>query len=215
MQPGDVLDGRFELERIAGIGGMGTVFRARDRTSGEPVAVKMLRSGPGDGSARFLREIRVLQTLRHPGIVRYVADGATPARELWLAMEWLEGESLQQRLSRGGLTAAESVVLVRRLAEALGAAHAQGILHRDIKPSNIMLPGGELERAKMLDFGVARVSDARATRTGIMIGTPGYMAPEQARGSKEVGPRADVFALGCVLFECLTGRLAFTGDNVM
>jgi tetratricopeptide (TPR) repeat protein len=215
MHAGDVVDGRFEIERIAGTGGMGTVYRARDRVTGDPVAIKMLRASRGDGSNRFLREISVLRTLHHPGIVRYVADGRTEEDELWLAMEWLEGTSLHHRLARGGLTAGESLVLVRKLAEALGAAHAQNILHRDIKPSNIMLPGGEVDRPKLLDFGVARVADTRATRTGIMIGTPGYMAPEQARGSKDVGPRADVFALGCVLFECLTGRLAFQGDNVM
>ncbi len=217
MQPGDLVDGRFELEAVAGTGGMGTVYRARDQTSGERVAIKVLRAGPGESALRFAREIRVLQTLHHPAIVRYVADGHAPTGELWMAMEWLEGESLQARLARTGLTAAESVALVRRIAEALGAAHDAGIIHRDVKPSNIMLPGGELERAKLLDFGVARLADAArgATRTGVMIGTPGYMAPEQARGSKEVGPRADVFALGCVLFECLTGRHAFQGDNVM
>jgi serine/threonine protein kinase/tetratricopeptide (TPR) repeat protein len=216
MQPGDLVDGRFELETVAGTGGMGQVFRARDQ-SGERVAIKVLRAGPGEGALRFQREIRVLQTLHHPAIVRYVADGRAPTGDTWLAMEWLEGESLQARLARTGLTAAESVTLARRVAEALGAAHDAGIIHRDVKPSNIMLPSGELDRAKLLDFGVARLADAArgATRTGVMIGTPGYMAPEQARGSKEVGPRADVFALGCVLFECLTGRHAFQGDNVM
>ncbi|MGE5181437.1 MAG: protein kinase domain-containing protein, partial [Acidobacteriota bacterium] len=217
MQPGDLLEDRFVLEAVAGSGGMGTVFRARDRSTGETVAVKALRAGGGDGAQRFAREIRVLQTLHHPAIVRHVADGVARTGEMWLAMEWLEGESLAQRLGRSGLTAAESVHLVRRLAEALGAAHERGIVHRDVKPSNIMLPGGELAQAKLLDFGVARVTDAArgGTKTGVMIGTPGYMAPEQARGAKDVGPRADVFALGCVLFECLTGRVAFVGDNIM
>ena len=215
MQPGDVLADRFALEAVAGSGGMGTVFRARDRSNGEVVAIKALRAGSGDTGQRFAREIRVLAQLHHPAIVRHVADGVAPTGEMWLAMEWLEGESLQQRLARAGLTAAESVALVKRLAEALGAAHDRGIVHRDVKPSNIMLPGGDLARAKLLDFGVARVSDVAHTRTGLMIGTPGYMAPEQARGSKDVGARADVFALGCVLFECLTGRVAFVGDNVM
>src|SRR5512142_3566759 len=109
MHAGDVLDDRFEVERIAGTGGMGTVYRARDRVTGEAVAIKALRAGRGDGSNRFLREISVLRTLHHPGIVRYVADGRSDDDELWLAMEWLEGQSLHQRLARGGLTAGESV----------------------------------------------------------------------------------------------------------
>src|SRR5689334_25363930 len=104
MLPGDVVDNRFELDRIAGAGAMGTVYRAIDRTTGEPVAVKVLHSGPTE---RFIREIRVLAALRHPGIVRYIADGKTPAGELWLAMEWLAGENLAQRLGTTGVTAQE------------------------------------------------------------------------------------------------------------
>ena len=159
----------------------------------------------------------MLGALRHPGIVRYIADGRTRAGELWLAMEWLEGESVQQRLARAGLTATESIALVRRVSEALGAAHERGVVHRDVKPSNLWLTNGELERVKVLDFGVARITggDRNRTRTGVMIGTPGYMAPEQARGDRDIGPRADVFALGCLLFECLTGRVVFVGDNIM
>jgi tetratricopeptide (TPR) repeat protein len=217
MKPGDLLDGRFDLERVAGSGGMGTVYRAVDRTSGEPVAIKLLRSTAADTMGRFAREIRVLAALRHPGIVRYIADGRTPEGELWLAMEWLDGQTLSHRLAHGGLTAAESIALARRVAEALGMAHERNVVHRDVKPSNLFLPDGDLERIKVLDFGVARITDATrdATRTGVMIGTPGYMAPEQTRGDKDVGARADVFALGCVLFECLTGQPVFVGDNIM
>jgi len=215
MRPGELVDERFELLDVAGSGGMGTVYRAIDRTTGGPVAFKVLRTASVDGAQRFAREIRVLAGLRHPGIVRYVADGRTATGELWLAMEWLEGESLHQRIARQGLTPAESVETVRRVAEALGAAHEKGVVHRDLKPSNLFLVDGDLERVKVLDFGVARVSDASATRTGVMIGTPGYMAPEQARGDRNVGARSDVFALGCLLFECLTGKPPFTGDNVM
>jgi eukaryotic-like serine/threonine-protein kinase len=221
MNPGDVVDDRFELERIAGVGGMGTVWRARDKKGGA-VALKVLKAASGEGADRFAREIRVLAQLRHPGIVRYVADGRVAGRsgadEMYLAMEWLEGESLSARLGRAGLTAGEAVGLARRVAEALGAAHERGIVHRDVKPSNLFLPDGDLERVKVLDFGVARVGDGgtrAATRTGMMLGTPGYMAPEQARGAKDVDARADVFALGCVLFECLTGRAAFVGEHVM
>jgi serine/threonine protein kinase/tetratricopeptide (TPR) repeat protein len=215
MKPGEVVEDRFELERVAGSGGMGTVYRAIDLSSGIPVALKVLRSASADASQRFTREVRILSQLRHPGIVRYIADGRTEGDEMWLAMEWLDGEGLNTRLVRGGLTAGESVELVRRVAEALGAAHEKGVIHRDLKPSNLFLCGGDLERVKVLDFGVARMTDNSATRTGVMIGTPGYMAPEQAKGERNVGSRSDVFALGCLLFECLTGKPPFLGDNVM
>ena len=217
MKAGEVVGERFDLEELAGTGGMGAVFRAWDRTTGEHVALKMLHGVAAiDGRERFAREIRVLAALRHPGIVRYVADGLTPGGAPWLAMEWLDGESVSDRLARAGLTTGESVDLARRIAEALGAAHERGIVHRDVKPSNLFLPGGDLARVKVLDFGVARMTDARsATGTGVMIGTPGYMAPEQVRGERDVGPRCDVFAVGCVLFECLTGRPVFTGEHVL
>ncbi len=215
MLPGDVVGERFLLEELAGSGGMGAVFRARDRTTGEPVALKMLHgTAASDGAERFAREIRVLAALRHPGIVRYIADGRTPIGSPWLAMEWLEGESVASVLLGAGLTAAQSVDLVRRVAEALGAAHERGIVHRDVKPSNLFLPDGDLARVKVLDFGVARMVNARGhTTTGVMVGTPGYMAPEQVRGERDIGPRCDVFALGCLLFECLTGQPVYAGDH--
>src|SRR5262249_54265753 len=121
------------------------------------------------------------------------------------------------RLARKPLTVRESVDLVRRAAEALVRAHTMGVVHRDIKPSNLLLEYGEIERVKVIDFGVVRhTRDAlRWTGTGILVGTPGYMAPEQARGASEIDPRADVYSLGCVLFECLTGRPAFHGTNAM
>src|SRR6185312_14863961 len=215
MQLGDLVAGRFRVAEVAGTGGMGAVYRAIDET-GEPVAIKVLRADSVEHLDRFAREIRVLAQLRHPGIVRYVADGRLGGGELWLAMEWLAGESLSQRMRRG-LSPADAIEVIRRVAEALGAAHELGVVHRDVKPSNIMLANGSIEQVKLLDFGVARVANADqlSTRTGIMIGTPGYMAPEQARGDRDVGPRADVFALGCILFELLTGEHAFVGDNVM
>jgi len=215
VRPGELVDNRFELHDVAGSGGMGTVYRAIDRSTGTPVALKVLRSASLDAAERFARETRVLSGLRHPGIVRYIADGRTREGEMWLAMEWLDGENLSHRISRTGLTPAEAVELVRRVAEALGAAHERGVIHRDLKPSNLFLVDNDLERVKILDFGVARVSDTSATRTGVMVGTPGYMAPEQARGDRNVGPRSDVFALGCLLFECLTGKPPFVGENVM
>lgn len=194
---------------------MGSVFLATDRVGGDPVALKVLDLTSEEPRERFRREARVLSELSHPAIVRYVAHGETAQREPFLAMELLEGEDLAQRLAREGLSAIESVLLVRQTAEALAFAHGRGIVHRDVKPSNLYLVGGDTGRLKVLDFGIARASDLThaQTRTGAMLGTVGYMAPEQAMGSPDVDPRADVFAIGCVLFECLTGRRAFVGDH--
>jgi tetratricopeptide (TPR) repeat protein len=217
MKPGDVIADRFEIEREAGAGGMGTVFRARDRHTGHTVAMKVLVGhGPMD-SERFVRESSVLAGLTHPGIVRFVATGTTAANERYLVMEWLEGEDLDARLARAGLTLDESVAIVRHAAEALAIAHARGVVHRDIKPGNLFLVGGDPARVKVLDFGIARRrgEGKPLTRTGVLIGTPEYMAPEQARGSSAIDARVDVFALGCVLFECISGRPAFNGDNLM
>jgi serine/threonine protein kinase len=132
-------------------------------------------------------------------------------------MEWLDGEDLARRLSREGLTIDESIALVRRVAEALGCAHAAGVMHRDVKPGNLFLRGGRPDGVVLLDFGLARRWGTDAiTRTGMMVGTPAYMAPEQAeRGATALDARADVFALGCVLFECLTGQAAFSGETFM
>jgi hypothetical protein len=217
MQPGDIVGGRFELLERAGEGGMGEVFRARDREGGAVVALKVLRGADGDRE-RFAREARLLAELHHPAIVRYVGSGESGGQR-WLAMEWLDGEDLDARLRRERLSTLDAIELTRRTAEALGAAHARGVVHRDVKPSNLYLVGGRAAAVKLVDFGVARALGAlatrAATRTGVALGTPGYMAPEQARGDATVDARADVFALGCVLFECLAGRPAFAGAHVM
>ncbi|HSK04999.1 MAG TPA: protein kinase, partial [Kofleriaceae bacterium] len=214
MRLGEVLGERFEIERRIGTGGMGEVFRARDPVSGETVAVKVISDGRKHRSARFAREVELLAELSHPGIVRYVDHGETPAGELFLVMEWLDGEDLRTRLDRAPLSTGEAVTLAIRVAEALGAAHARGIVHRDLKPSNLFLPGGRIDQVKVLDFGIARQAGrTQLTKTGSMLGTPGYMAPEQARNHGDIDARADVFALGCVLFHCLTGTPPFDGDS--
>ena len=218
MRVGHVVADRFQLEELAGAGGMGSVYRAREIHSGKQVALKLLHgAGPVSDAERFAREARVLADLHHPGIVRYVAHGFTREGEPYLAMEWLEGETLSHRLSHGRLALDESVALARRVAEALGAIHAHGIVHRDIKPQNLVLPGGEVDRVKLVDFGIARrkIETRPVTRTNAFVGTPAYTAPEQARGSSEVSARADVFSLGCVLFECLTGQPPFVGGDLM
>jgi tetratricopeptide (TPR) repeat protein len=214
MRPGDKIDDRFEIDRLAGVGGMGKVFRARDER-GSFVAIKVLHSDADE--PRFAREAEVLATLRHPAIVQYLAHGATADGEPWLATEWLEGETLGDRLRRGRLSVEESLDLGVRVATALGAAHRIGVVHRDLKPSNVFLPGGEVARVKVLDFGIARMVGAASalTATGAILGTIGYMAPEQARGARDIDARADVFALGCVLFKCITGEPPFAGDDML
>ena len=219
MRPGALVADRFEIESVAGEGGMGTVWRAHDRAHARPVALKVMLRASGEDVARFAREVRVLRELSHPGIVRYVADGVTDEGEPWLAMEWLEGVDLASKLARGPLPAREAVSVCVAIADALGFAHALGLVHRDLKPSNVYLVGDEPLQVKLLDFGVVRRLDAREsiarTQVGALIGTPGYVSPEQARGDSDVSARADVFALGCVLFECLTGVPVFSGDQLM
>src|SRR5262249_13698748 len=177
---------------------------------------RVLRGARPQGGGRSAGEAGIRAELEHPHIVRHVAHGVTETSELWLAMEWLDGEDLSTRLGRSPLSAAESVALAVSVAEALGYAHARGVVHRDLKPSNIFLVNGELERVKLLDFGVAQLSAAtRMTRTGAVLGTPGYMAPEQVRGGEKLDPRVDVYSLGSVLFECLTGERLFSGMHMM
>jgi serine/threonine protein kinase len=207
MNPGQLLGNRFEIERSIDSGGMGTVFRARDPISRETVAIKVISDERSHLAERFAREVEVLAALSHPGIVRYVSHGVTPTGQRFLAMEWVDGEVLEVRLQRGPLPVGEAVALATRVAGALGAAHAHGIIHRDLKPANLILPDGRVDQAKILDFGIARRErSTQLTRTGMMLGTPGYMAPEQARASSQIDARADVFALGCVVFECLIPR---------
>ena len=216
MRPGVVVANRFRIERIAGVGGMGTVFQATDLVAGGSVALKILTGIGEHDAARFVREAVVLAELVHPGIVRYLAHGLTTDHEHYLAMEWLEGETLHDRLGRGRLSVAEALVLGRALAEALAVAHARGVVHRDIKPMNLFLPGGELAKLKVLDFGIARLVKqvGMLTHTGAVIGTPGYMAPEQVRGETDVDASTDVFGVGCVLYHCLTGVPAFAGNPI-
>ena len=215
MEPGSILAQRFEIERETGSGGTSSVYCAKDRLTGDPVALKVMRGGLE--TERFAREARAIAELAHPGIVRYVAHGSTPGGQHYLAMEWLSGEDLNQRLVRTGLSVGESVRVVARAAEALGYAHARGVIHRDVKPSNLFLPDGDLERVKVIDFGLARLAGfaTSLTAVGNVIGTPGYFAPEQAQGQKHIDARADVFSLGCVLFKCLTGRRAFEGEDMI
>ncbi len=216
MEPGTVLAERFEIERRVSAGGMSAVFRAKDRRLGGDVAVKILYGRAAkDHRERLYREARILEKLSHPGIVKYISHGETSDDIPYLAMEWITGETLGKRLTRTGVTMGESVRVVTRVAETLAVAHAKGIIHRDIKPGNLILRDGDVDRPTLIDFGIARMGLGASpiTNTGVMLGTLGYMAPEQARGTKQLDARADVFALGAVLFKCLTGLPAFAGDD--
>ncbi|MBA3396187.1 MAG: serine/threonine protein kinase [Deltaproteobacteria bacterium] len=214
MQPGEIIGERFQIQSLASTGGMGSIYRAIDLTSGNLIAIKLMRDHVANEKERFQREARMLAELDHPNIVRFVAHGAATTGALYLAMEWLDGEDLASRLRRGPLEVDEALALIGRAASALGFAHLRGIVHRDIKPSNLFIAtDGEV---RVIDFGIARVGGQTAvTRTGAIVGTIGYMAPEQASGSALIDARVDVFALGCVLFECLTGRATFAGEQLV
>jgi predicted Ser/Thr protein kinase len=211
----NVIADRFVIHAEIAAGGMGRVYRAHDRALGRLVAVKVLQSDGDLDAARFEREAAVLAGFRHDHIVSYIAHGVS-AGERWLAMDWVDGKTLAHRFEASGLSVAETVVLGRHVARALAEAHAHGVLHRDLKPTNLVLEGDDVERVKLIDFGVARrIADPRIlTRTGLAMGTPGYMAPEQARGLRALDGRADLFALGAILYEGLTGLPAFAGHNV-
>jgi eukaryotic-like serine/threonine-protein kinase len=211
---GTLVAGRFVLERHIASGGMGDVYRAVDQQSGERVAVKLLRAGEPRVADRLAAEARALVELNHPAIVRYVAHGTAPGLH-FVAMEWVEGVTLSDRIHAGRLGCEEALVLAARAADGLAAVHARGMIHRDIKPLNLILPDGRIDHTKIIDFGIVRAHAAQAlTTAGIAIGTPEYMAPEQLRCEEHIGPTADIFALGCVLYRALTGVAAFQGEHL-
>ena len=218
LSVGSILGGKFQLQRLAGAGGMGEVFEARYLDSGQRVAVKVLRVAQSDQLVRFEREARLLAEFDHPNIVRYIEHAVTPLGQPYLVMEWLDGEDLATRLRSRPLSMQETVAIGRDIAEAMAAAHARGIVHRDLKPGNVFLvrgaflARGEFSHSKVLDFGIAWLSEwTPVTQVGATPGTMGYMAPELLRRGAELTPAVDVFALGCLLFEGLTGRPAFDG----
>jgi serine/threonine protein kinase len=215
MRAGEIVAERFRIERVAARGASGVVLSAIDETSGARVALKLLLGELEEAAlSRFDVETAALQRLAHPAVVRYVAHGRLEGNGAYLAMEWVDGGSLSQRLRSRGLPGRASLGIASTLAEGLAAAHAAGIVHRDVKPGNVLLTKSDISAAKLADFGIARLGlGSTVTSAGTWVGTPRYMPPEQVRDARKVDGRADVFALGCVLFECLTGRNAFPGDD--
>ena len=209
------MDDRYDVVRPLGSGGMGEVYLARDRVLGRDVALKVLRkqyAGDDEFAERFKREAMSAASLSHPNIIQVYDRGETEEGASYIAMEYVPGGTLKERISREGpLEAADAAGLGAQVAEALGAAHDRGMVHRDIKPQNVLLAarGG----AKVADFGIARAgSSATISRTGSVMGTAGYMSPEQALG-KPATPKSDLYSLGVVLYEALTGELPYTADN--
>ena len=210
----DALGDRYVGERELGRGGMATVWLARDLKHGRLVALKVLRPEVGAilGGDRFLREIQLTAGLQHPHILPLL-DSGEAGGFLYYVMPYVEGESLRQRLSREGqLPLDEALRFTREVAEALDYARDQGIIHRDIKPENILLSRGH---ALVADFGIAlAVSSAgreRLTETGLSLGTPAYMSPEQATADPKLDGRSDQYSLACVVYEMLAGEPPYTG----
>jgi serine/threonine protein kinase len=218
--------GVYEVTAQIGVGGMGEVYRATDTTLGRQVAIKILPdafAADADSLARFEREAKTLASLNHPHIAAIYGFERTAGTHA-LVMELVEGEDLSQRIARGAIPLDEALPIAKQIAEALEVAHEQGIIHRDLKPSNIMVrPDGTV---KVLDFGLAKAMEPAAgssqsptittpamTQAGMILGTAAYMSPEQAKG-RPVDKRSDVWAFGAVLYEVLTSRRAFHGDDI-
>ncbi len=226
--PGTSLAGRYRIIDELGRGGMGRVYRAEDTSLSRHVAIKMLPdafAGDPERLARFEREARLLAALNHPHIAAIHGIEKTEGRQ-FLVLELAEGEDLRDRLKRGPLPIEEALETCRQIAEGLEAAHEKGIIHRDLKPGNVMVsPEGKV---KILDFGLAKAGEgevmpadiersptitARMTEPGVILGTAAYMSPEQAR-ARRTDKRTDIWAFGCVLYECLTGKRAFEGETI-
>ena len=210
------LEGRYHLERKLGEGGMAAVYLADDLRHERKVAVKVLKPELAAvvGAERFLAEIKTTANLQHPHILPLFDSGEADGN-LFYVMPYLEGETLRDRLERERqLPVSDAVRIAENMAEALSYAHQRGVVHRDIKPANVLMQAG---RPVIADFGIAlavnRGSGARLTETGLSLGTPHYMSPEQATGDQRVGPATDVYALGCVLYEMLVGSPPYTGGT--
>jgi serine/threonine-protein kinase len=223
-----VIAGRYELQSLIGEGGMASVWRARDLTLERPVAVKLLFARDERDKHRliqqFVREARIAASVHHRNVIHIVDFGTTEAQQPFMVMELLEGETLGHRLHREPRLSLPEIVQIAALTlRGLAAVHDAGIIHRDLKPENVFLStdGGNALFPKILDFGISRSVEPRSgrrsaltTREGMIVGTPEYMSPEQARGVRGIDKRTDLYSMGAILYEALTGRLAFASENV-
>ena len=220
-EAGTVVLNKYRLERKLGEGGMGSVWAAYHVALDTMVAVKLIRSDTNrqEMGPRLLQEARAAAKLGHPAIVRVFDVGQTPDGDPFIVMELLEGESLNQRLVREHrLTATEAVRLLLPIADALRVAHAKGIVHRDIKPDNVFLVGDDTGvQPKLVDFGIAKLQarefDSQLTQKGVIVGSPDYMSPEQARGEEDIDQRADIWSFCVLLYELVSGQPPFDGAN--
>jgi eukaryotic-like serine/threonine-protein kinase len=210
---GELIAGRYELQELVGSGGMSNVFRAYDRLLERSVAIKVLHEQLGqdeDYVERFRREARSVAQLAHPNIVTVIDRGEEGGRQ-YIVFEYIEGENLKALVADGGLPVDEALHYGLQVGRALDFAHQRGLVHRDVKPQNVLL--NEDGQAKVTDFGIARSLDVQGvTQTGTVLGTSDYIAPEQARGDK-VDQKTDIYSLGTVLYELLTGEVPYEGDN--
>ena len=224
--PGRVLEQRYRIDSLIGRGGMGAVYRGLQLATQQIVAVKVIRaehSQNPEAARRFHREARAASLLTHPHTIRVFDFGQSDDGDLYLVLEFLRGRTLARLLrDEARLTEARTSKIAAEVAQSLAEAHAAGLAHRDLKPENIMLVDavGDHEFVKVLDFGIAKVltansNDSGVTRDGLVIGTPDYMAPEQARGGRGVTPAVDVYALGIIVFEALCGKRPYDGESAV
>jgi serine/threonine-protein kinase len=215
---GVVVDERYRIERVLGSGGMGTVYEATHIVLARRMALKVLRhelAGQGDLSARFLREARAAASIEHPNVVRISDFGTLSSGQAYFVMELLSGTSLRTLVTHGPLDPDRVASIAHQVADGLAAAHRAGIVHRDLKPDNIQIDPQAGDFVKVLDFGLARVAGtSRLTKEGVVFGTPQYMSPEQAAG-EVVDHRSDIYGLGVMMYEMLTGRVPFEADTYM
>jgi serine/threonine protein kinase len=212
------LTGRYRIERELGRGSMARVYLAEDLVNARQVAVKLLppELASSSNAERFLREIQITAALQHPNILALLDSGVSGASSglYWYVMPYVEGQTLRERLASGPLTIENAFVVAVQVGAALAYAHPKGIVHRDLKPENVMCSGGQ---HLVMDFGLARAldSNSRLTGTGMPLGTPAYMSPEQILGAESVDARADLYSFGCLLYEAFTGRMPFSGKSVV
>src|SRR5580698_4896970 len=226
LEPGHVIDGKYRLVRVIGTGGMGAVYEGENTLIRRRVAIKVLHAAnttSADSVRRFEREAQAAGQIGNDHILEVLDLGSLPNGDRYLVMEYLDGETLAERIERHGrLTPAQIAPIARQFLEALVSAHAAGIIHRDLKPENIFIlrsKAGRTDFVKLIDFGISKFSrpfegaEHKMTRADAVLGTPCYMSPEQARGASKTDVRSDIYSCGVILFESVTGRLPFEGES--